>query len=175
MKPRHPLPLLLGLSLFAALPALAQKCDPHLPPNPWHDGLETLATSEARASVATRNFPESGAATATPDRQFQHGSECLIAALRARELSHADRARVLFAEAKISLLLARTQLDPRAAVLRSRACYFLGLMAETCEQDLPAAAQYYAEADRLFPRNPQAAAALSRVRTHLERREKLGG
>lgn len=162
-------------ALFLPAPATAQVCDPLQSPSPLRDSVETLARGEERASTSTRWQAESEAGTARADRRFAHGSECLLAAMRARELGNERRTRALLAEAKAALGRARSELDPRALPLRGRASYFLGLVAETFEQDLATAAFYYAEAQRLQPENAQAAAALARVQVRLERRRQIGG
>lgn len=161
--------------MLGGLSGRAQVCNPARPMGPWQGSIESLAAGESKASMATINYSETAAATATPAQRFAHGSDCLIAASRALELNNPARARVLLGEAKLSLTLARTQLDQRAVALRARSAYMLGQIAEKHELDLNSAAAYYAESAQLSPRNTDAAEALARVRRNLAFRQTLRG
>jgi len=164
-----------ALCLVECIAGRAQSCNPLRPMGPWQASIEALASGEARASVATMNYSETTAATATPSQRFQHGSDCLIAAARALELNNPARARVLVGEAKSALSLARARLDPRAVSSRFSSAYMLGQIAELHELDLNTAAFYYAEAVSLNPKNDDAAGALARVRRNLAYRQTLKG
>jgi len=168
--------LTLGLSMTLAASVRAQMCDPLRPMSEWQATIETLAAGEEKASMATPGLSETARVAARADEWAQHGFTCLIAAGRARELSNPKRMRALLTEARASLVAARARLTARdPGLLRSRAAYYLGQMAQDYEQDLPRAERLYQEAIDLDATNQQARNALERVQAYLAFRRTLKG